>query len=61
MHRPKEQALTQTDRDLRDEAVARLRKHLPLSVAGRELFSNANLLEHPLYGMIRSEPVKGSV
>jgi hypothetical protein len=28
---------------------------------GAFLFSNSNLLEHPLYGMIRSEPMIGSV
>jgi hypothetical protein len=30
-------------------------------VKGASLFSNSNLPEHPLYGMIRSEMVKGSV
>jgi putative transposase len=34
MPRLKQQTLTLTDRDVRDEAVARLSKHLPLSVAG---------------------------
>jgi len=28
-------------------------------VKGASLFSNGNLLEHPLYGIIRSELVKG--
>ena len=30
-------------------------------VKGAFLFSNGNSPEHPLYGMMRSEPVKGSV
>lgn len=34
MHNSKQQALTLTDRDVRDKAVARLSTHLPLSVAG---------------------------
>ena len=34
MRKPKQQALTLTDRDVRDEAVVRLSKHLPLSVTG---------------------------
>ena len=34
MHRRKQQATTLTDRDVRDEVVARLSQHLPLSVAG---------------------------
>jgi hypothetical protein len=34
MHRCKQQAMTLTDRDVRNEVVARLSKYLPLSVAG---------------------------
>jgi hypothetical protein len=37
------------------------RKASPCQMEEAFLFSNADLLEHPLYVMIRSEPVKGSV
>jgi hypothetical protein len=37
------------------------RKASPCQMEAAFFFPNADLPEHPLYGMIRSEPVKGSV